>query len=289
MTFAASSGSGSPASAKAPPSLVAEEDAWHAQRIARLTAEDGWLTLVGLHWLEEGDNTAGSAKDAQVPLPASLPAKFGKFTRKGEQVTFTPAPGVDVTLDGRPFRGGALKTDRQGAPDVLRAGTVQLLVIVRGDRVGVRVRDAASGVRRRFRGIDRFPVSAEWRKEARFEPAPKGTTVSITNVLGQVEQVPLAGDVVLSHEGKEYRLEAVEEDGGLFIVFGDLTNRDTTYPAGRFLQADAPKDGKVILDFNRAYNPPCAFTAFATCPLPTKKNRLPFRVEAGEKRFGDHS
>lgn len=267
--------------------LTAEENAWHAQRIARLEAEDGWLTLVGLDWLDEGDSPAGSASDAKVPLPASTPAQVGTFTRHGKSVSFRPASGAAVTVGGKPFAGGAVRTDADGsAPDVLRIRTVQMLVIVRGDRVGVRVRDSASPVRRDFKGIERFPVSLEWRKVAQWEPAPKGKTVQIVNVLGDVEETALAGTATFNHQGKEYRLEAVDEDGSLFFVFGDETNKDATYPAGRFLTADAAKDGKVVLDFNRAYNPPCSFTRFATCPLPTRENRMKVRIEAGEKRAG---
>lgn len=268
------------------PDLVAETNAWHQQRIERLKAEDGWLSLVALNWLEEGDNAAGSAQDAQVELPKSVPARIGTFTRHGKQVSFTPAKDVAVTLGGKPFTGGTVHTDESGAPDVLRLGSLQMLAIVRGDRVGVRVRDSASPLRREFKGIDRFPVSAAWRKDAKWEPAPEGKTVHITNVLGDVEEAPLAGVAVFTHEGKEYRLEAVKEDDSLFFVFGDETNRTDSYPAGRFLSTELPKDGHVVLDFNRAYNPPCAFTRFATCPLPTKENRLKVRVEAGEKRFG---
>lgn len=268
------------------PQLTAQENAWHQKRLARLSAEDGWLTLVALDWLEEGDNPAGSAKDAKVALPPSAPAHLGTFTRHGQSVTFTPAQGVPVTLDGQSFQGGTVKTDAAGEPDVLRVGTLQLLTIVRGDRVGVRVRDSASEVRRDFKGIDRFPVSEAWRKVATWEPAQPGQAEKIVNVLGDVEETPIAGYAVFTHEGKTYRLEAMSEDDALFFVFGDQTNRDSSYPAGRFLVAEAPKDGQVVLDFNRAYNPPCAFTRFATCPLPPRGNRLPLRVEAGEKRYG---
>jgi uncharacterized protein (DUF1684 family) len=273
-----------------PPSLdqlTAQTDAWHQKRIERLKAEDGWLTLVGLDWLEEGDNAVGHGGEIAVTLPASVPAHVGTFTRHGKDVSFTPAKGVPVTLDGKPFPGGKVKTDAEAqGPDVLKLGSVQMLPIVRGDRVGVRVRDANSPVRKNFQGIPRYPVSLEWRKVARWEPAPEGRTEKVVNVLGQVEETPIAGTLVFTHHGKTVRLEAMAEDDVLFIVFGDETNGHTTYPAGRFLVADPPKDGTVVVDFNRAYNPPCSFTHFATCPLPTKENRLKLRVEAGEKSTG---
>ncbi|MFL5319086.1 MAG: DUF1684 domain-containing protein [Myxococcaceae bacterium] len=267
--------------------LEAEEKKWHEERVAHLTAEDGWLTLVGLHWLEEGENPAGSDPASKVHLVAAAPAKLGTFVRKGKSVEFKPA--VPVTLNGKPFSGGPLKTDAAGAPDVLRVGTLQLLVIDRGDRLGVRVRDSEADARKHFVGLERFPVSADWRKDARFELAPEGKKISIPNVLGQVSDEPLYGTAVFTHEGKEYRLLATKEDDELFFVFADPTNRKTTYGAGRFLYTELPKDGKLVLDFNRAFNPPCAFSAFATCPLPVKENRLPIPVEAGEKRYaGGH-
>jgi uncharacterized protein (DUF1684 family) len=267
--------------------LTAQTDAWHQKRIERLKAEDGWLTLVGLDWLEEGDNAVGHGGKVTVSLPASVPAQVGTFTRHGKDVSFTPAKGVAVTLDGKPFPGGKVKTDAEAqGPDVLKLGSVQMLPIVRGERVGVRVRDANSPVRKHFQGIPRYPVSLEWRKVARWEPAPQGRTEKVVNVLGQVDETPIAGTLVFTHQGKTVRLEAMAEDDVLFIVFGDQTNGHTTYPAGRFLVADPPKDGTVVVDFNRAYNPPCSFTHFATCPLPTKENRLQLRVEAGEKSAG---
>lgn len=271
-----------------PPDVVAEANAWHQKRIAELTADDGWLTLVALDWLDEGANPAGSAPGAKVALPASAPAQVGTFTRHGKAISFTPAKGVTVTLAGKPFPGGSVRTDldETATPDVLRVGTLQMLVINRGDRIGVRVRDSASPVRRDFKGIDRFPVDATWRKLARWEPARAGQMLHIPNVLGDVQETPLAGTAVFTHEGKEYSLQAVVEDGELFFVFADESNRDTSYPAGRFLKAPLPKNGQVVLDFNHAYNPPCAFTGFATCPLPTRENRLKLRVEAGEKRYG---
>ena len=268
--------------------LVAQTQQWHEARLARLQAEDGWLTLVGLHWLEEGDSVAGSAPEAAVGLPAPAPARLGTFHRQGLAVGFTPAHGVEVALGGRPFAGGPVRTDRGGPADVLRHGSLQLLAIVRGGRVGLRVRDAQAPARRGFRGIERFAVRADWRKEARLEPAPDGRTVAIPSVLGEVEEVALAGSAVFTHEGREYRLDATREGERLLIVFGDPTNGAETYGAGRFLYAEAPREGRVVLDFNRALNPPCAFTPYATCPLPPRQNRLPLRVEAGEQRPGGH-
>lgn len=271
----------------APDGYAAEVNAWHQRRIERLKAEDGWLTLVGLFWLEEGDSLAGSSTDAHVALPAPTPPKLGVFTRKGLEVRFKPEKGAQVTLDGKPFEGGPIRTDVDGNPHVLRHGMLQILAIVRGDRVGIRVRDSASPARQKFTGIDRYPVRAAWRKEARFLPGG-GKTISVPNVIGEPQDLPLAGTAVFTHEGKEHRLDATAEGDKLFFVFGDTTNKKETYGAGRFLYADAPKDGKVILDFNKSYNPPCVFTPYATCPLPPRQNKLPVRVDAGELRWAGH-
>lgn len=257
--------------ANADEALKAQTDAWHRDRLLRLSAEDGWLTLVDLVWLEEGGNAA--------------PRELGTFLRRGFEVSFFPTKGTKVELEGQRFDGGPLRTDAGGKPQVLRHKTLQMLVIQRGERVGVRVRDSASPARTGFRGIDRFAVQAQWRKRARWEPSPEGATIAMPDVLGEVTSQPLAGAAVFTHEGQEHRLHATLEGEQLFFVFADRTNRDQSYGAGRFLYADLPSDGALILDFNRAYNPPCAFTRFATCPLPPRENRLGIRVEAGEKRY----
>ncbi|RKG79568.1 DUF1684 domain-containing protein [Corallococcus exercitus] len=286
-----------PAAAKAEQKKAPTEDvaaatqAWQAERLQRLTSPDGWLTLVGLTWLKEGEQKAGSAPDSEVPLPAPVPAQAGTFTRQGDTVRFQPAAGAAFTLEGKPFTGGALKTDEKGAPDVLRLGSVSFQVIRRADRLGVRVKDAEAAARKQFHGIPLYPASAAWKVEARLVPDEKPRMLSVPTVLGTVEEMKSAGTLVFTVAGKEYRLMPVAEEGSdeLFIIFGDETNRDATYGAGRFLEAPLPdKDGRVVLDFNRAYNPPCAFTRFATCPLPPRGNRLALRVEAGEKRAGDH-
>jgi uncharacterized protein (DUF1684 family) len=270
--------------------VAASTREWHEKRIRNLTSEDGWLTLVGLDWMEEGENSAGSAPDSKLVFPAPVPAKLGTFTRKGTTVSLQPAPGVALTLKGKPFTGGVLRSDAEGEPDVLKLGSVSFFVILRGEKLGVRIKDAEAQTRKAFHGIPTYPASAAWRIEARFEPADKPRMLKVPNVLGVEEEMQSPGTLVFTAGGKEHRLTPVLEDGGkqLFIIFGDETNRDETYGAGRFLYADVPKDGRVVLDFNRAYNPPCAFTRFATCPLPPRGNRLAVRVEAGEKRYGDH-
>jgi hypothetical protein len=184
-----------------------------------------------------------------------------------------------------------VSADAGGKPAVLELGSLNFFVIKRGDRVGVRIRDKASPVLASFKGIDEYPIQPEWRIVARFEPS-KDKKIPIANIIGQVEDETSPGAVVFDWRGKTYRIDALEggDDGGLFLIFGDQTNGKETYGAGRFLDTEAPKDGKVVVDFNTAYNPPCAFTAFATCPLPPAGNKLQLRVEAGEKKFaGGHS
>lgn len=274
----------------APRNLEADVRAWHERRIRSLTSDDGWLTLVGLHWLDEGETTAGSAGDNALVLPAKLPARLGTFTRHGDAVSFQPAPGAEVKLRGEKFPGGALKTDAQGKPDVLELGSFHFLAIQRGDRIGLRVKDSEAKAREEFHGIERFPVSPKWRVVGRLEPLDKPVKLPLPTVLGTIDESDSPGAVSFSLDGKEYRLYPVAEPGDetLFFIFGDLTNKTDTYGAGRFLYADAPKGGQVVLDFNRAFNPPCAFSPYATCPLPPAQNKLPLRVEAGEKRYGSH-
>ena len=282
-----------PADAKPMPTTPAHFEAetreWHAKRISRLKAEDSWLSLVGLHWLKEGDNRFGSAPDNDVVFPASAPAKVGTFTRKGDSVSLSLAPGVSLTLDGKPFTGGAVRSDAQGGPDTLALGSMRFFVIRRGERLGIRVKDSEAPTRKNFHGIPTYAPNPAWRLEARFEPATTQTKIAVPNVLGEVEDMVSPGTALFTVNGQEYRLAPVDDGSGqLFFIFGDLTNRDDTYGAGRFVYTDMPRDGKVVLDFNRSYNPPCAFTPFATCPLPPSQNRLKLRVEAGEKRYGDH-
>jgi hypothetical protein len=273
-----------------PSTLEQEIRAWHKKRVENLTSPDGWLSLVGLHWLKEGDNAFGSSADNHLVFPAGTPTRIGTLTLKGGKVTLTVAPGVSLLKDGQPFSGGPLRPEVEGREDVLSLGTLRFYLIRRGEQFGLRVKDSEAEARKKFHGIPTYPVSEAWRIEGRFEPVNPPRKVPVPNVLGTVEELISPGTLVFTVNGQEYRLEPVQEPGAtqLFIIFGDLTNRTDTYGAGRFLYTDPPKDGKVVLDFNRAYNPPCAFSPYATCPLPPPQNRLKLRVEAGEKRYGDH-
>jgi hypothetical protein len=260
-------------------------ESWRAEREAGLKADDGWLTLVGLFWLEEGLNRVGSGPDAEVALaPASAPAAVGTISFRDGIATFTPAPGAGVRINGKPAATQVLRP-QPGDYNVVTAGSVTMFIIRRGDRYGVRVRDANSDQRRAFAGLHWFPIREDYRVTARFIPHPKTTSIMIANVLGAVEPWPTPGKVVFTLNGREFTLHPVLDGPDakeLFFIFRDGTTGSDTYPGGRFLHAEMPKNGLVVLDFNKAESPPCAFTAFATCPLPPKENALPVRIEAGE-------
>jgi len=262
-------------------------EAWRKERIDGLKQENGWLTLVGLYWLKPGENRFGSDPGNPVILPkGKAPAVAGVLIRKGDAVTLRVEPSVKLTADDKPVTAPlALTADSKGKPTILQLGSLSFYVIQRGDRLGVRIKDKDSPERAAFKGLDNFPLRPDWRVVARFEPY-KDKKIAIANIVGQVEDNPSPGAVVFDWQGKTYRLDALgDEKEGLFLVFGDTTNGKQTYGAGRFLDTDPPKDGKVVVDFNTAYNPPCAFTAFATCPLPPAQNKLPIAIEAGEKKF----
>lgn len=278
---------------------------WHAKRIERLKREGGWLSLAGLFWLKEGVNRVGSDDALDVVLPKSVPKTVGELTRAGENVTFTPAAGAGVTLAAASGGTGAsaaatavtaatpLRNDHHpDGPQKLTVGTVTFHVIKRGDRIGVRVTDTEAPTRKNFHGIDTWPIDAAWRIEATWVPFDPPRSIEIPTVIpGLLETYPVPGEAVFTLGGKERRLQPVLEEPGateLFFIFGDETNGPESYGAGRFLYTPLPKDGKVILDFNKSYNPPCAFTPYATCPLPPDENRLATRVTAGEKKYGDH-
>ncbi|HMD71458.1 MAG TPA: DUF1684 domain-containing protein [Bryobacteraceae bacterium] len=254
-------------------SYPAEIAAWRHGREARLTADDGWLTVAGLFWLHPGANSFGKASDAAMALPDG-PPHAGVFTFDGRHVTVTMNGATrEVTPDA--------DTDR------VKVGRLSLLAIRRGDRFGIRLKDPESPYRRQFHGLEYFPISQAWRVTARWVAAPK--KIPILNVLGQTEPSECPGYAEFELGGQRLRLYPILEspdDRQLFYIFRDETAGKETYGAGRFLYSDMPRDGQVVLDFNKAYNPPCSFTPYATCPLPPPENRLGVRIEAGEKKYG---
>ncbi len=271
------------------PDYVAEIDRWHQGRIERLESDTGWLTLVGLHELHAGVNSLGAAEGNDVRLIAKAPPRVGKLEVGELGVVFQAAPEARVTLfdsTATSVGGMLLDTDRSGRPTRLACGSLVFYVIDRQGRLFLRVKDRESEILRSFTGIDRFPVDARWRVTARLEGQPG--QVAIENVLGQKVSEPSPGKLVFRLEGKVCRVSPTgEPGGGLSLIFADPTNGQTTYPAGRFLEIDPPdSSGIYTVDFNRAYNPPCCFTPFATCPLPPPENTLPVAVTAGEKMWG---
>lgn len=254
-----------------------EVEGWQKTRDTRLRAEDGWLTLVGLTWLTDGKNTLTTPFD-------------GTFTLQNGKVTLQPNAKSNFAIDGKPVtRPAELKADTDpDGPTVVSLGSMRFNIIKRSDRYGVRIKDAENAARTNFKGMEYFPIDPKWRVEARLEPHNPEKKIPITNIVGQTTDEVSPGALVFTISGKTYRLDPILEQGSTdyFVIFKDQTSRDTTYPAGRYLYASpAGPDGKVILDFNKAYNPPCVFTPFATCPLPPLQNRMPVRIEAGEKKY----
>jgi len=267
------------------PSLdeLATELAVHrAARVARLTAEDGWLTVVGKTWLTDGRYTVGAAAGSPVELPgAGAPARAGTLTVAGGQVLFDAQPGVEAFAKGVPVL-SAVELEGEG----VRIGTHTLQLVRRGDDVAVRVRDTAAPARMGFAGIPAYQLDPSWRVWATLRPHTTEQRVVVEDGDGRPQEYISPGIVVFEREGAELELEPVYDSGRrrLFVLFADATNRDATYGAGRFLYTPLPEAGRVLLDFNQAFNPPCAFTPHATCPLPPPNNRLRVRVEAGEKK-----
>lgn len=276
------------------PSHESEIQAWQASRATNLRKEDGWLSLVGLFWLQEGENGLGSDRSKnRVILPAKAPADACTLAMKDGRVTLhARAP---MTIDGKPVTGAVplLDDNDPKGPTIVQLGTTRFQIIKRGPRYGVRIKDPEAESRTNFKGLEYYPIDPKWRVEAHLEPYNPVKKIPITDITGMTADSDSPGALVFTVDGQEYRVDPIVEEGSdeLFIIIKDATSKDATYQAGRYLYAAKPgPDGKVIVDFNKAYNPPCAFTAFATCPLPPKQNVLPIRIEAGEKRYaGGHA
>lgn len=268
---------------------------WHAGRVERLTAPDGWLSLIGLEWLKPGANRIGSAADNDLVLNA-WPAHLGVVTLADNgSVQITLTQHIGALIDGKPAQQAPLIDDAQAGnatPTTVSVGTTSFYVIDRDGRKGLRVKDTEASGRKHFVGIESFPIDPSWRIEANWVPAKAGEMLEMGTAIGTVDKFPVPGKLEFTRDGKRFALLPVIEEPGdaqYFIVFADRTSGKETYGAARFLYVDPPKNGKVVLDFNRAYNPPCAFTAFATCPLAPPENRLDMRVTAGEKKYaGGH-
>ena len=263
---------------------TAETEAWRADREARLTADDGWLTVAGLFFLTEGDNTFGSSPLNDIVLRTG-PDGAGVFTLRRGEITVRAAGGKTLTIDGRETEGARLWPYEGSASPTITLGPLSLFAHYSGDRLAIRMRDRDSAIRRDFTGLRWFPVAEDYRVQGRYIPHAEPRTVELPNILGDVEMFRTSGSVAFSVGGAEHRMTAFDAGGRLWFIFRDLTSGSETYPAARFLYADAPQDGRTTVDFNRAYNPPCAFNPYTTCPLPPLENRLPVRIEAGEMDY----
>lgn len=268
-----------------------EVDDWHANREESLKSENGWLNLAGLYWLNEGFNTFGSAPTNDVVFPeGKMEANAGTFVVQNGKVTIEVAKGVEIRMDSLPITKEVIHYPDSSFQPVLSYGSLRWLIIDRSGKLGVRLRDVESEAVANFQGVDRYPVDIDWRLEATFEKYDPIRQIDITNILGQTYQQPCPGALVFTIDGNEYRLDVIDEGGDdYFVIFGDKTNEHETYPSGRYMYVNQPDaEGKVIVDFNKAYNPPCAFSDYATCPLPPRQNLLDVAIRAGEKNYGKH-
>lgn len=274
------------------PANLEELDEWHAARIERLTNEAGWLTVVGLHWIEEGESSFGTDSSNTIVLPEGAGVAFaGSIYLDQGELRVEANNTVPLKLNDNPVTEAAIVSDADGPPDVLTLNGITFYVIQRRDRSAVRVKDPNSEGRLHFTGIDRFPATEAFKIEADFVAYDPPQEREIPTVIGTPADYLVPGVVRFEVDGIACELEpvvAAPDSPVLFFIFGDATNGVETYGAGRFMYSDREADGKVTLDFNKAVNPPCAFTAYATCPLPTPENRLAVRIEAGEKNYGDH-
>ncbi|WP_454830246.1 DUF1684 domain-containing protein [Pseudoxanthomonas wuyuanensis] len=268
--------------------FVAENQAWRAQRKEDLLRPDGWTSLVGLHPVELKAHYIGAGPGSGIRLAAG-PEKMGMLSKQGKQFFLTPESGSGLLLDDEPIKARIeLRDDRDPAPTTLvfDEGKGKLSLVERGGRHYLRVRHEDAPTRIHMSPLEYWPAEPSWRVEASFVPNPPGTTLPIVDMIGVTTAIPSPGAVEFERDGVPYRLEALATlDGGLFIPLADRTSGHGSYSAGRFLEVAAPVDGKVVLDFNRAHNPPSAFTLYATCPLPPAQNRLDLAIEAGEKAY----
>jgi hypothetical protein len=262
-------------------------DAWRLERETNLKKDGSWLTVAGLYWLRPGENTVGTDAENDFVLPESTaPAFVGSFLFEEGRTTFRARAGVSVVQKGKeehPLTSAVLDP---GEKNAIVLGKLSMWVHASGPRLAIRLRDLESPIRKEFTGLEWFPVDPAFRVAGKFTPYPEPKRVEILNMLGDIELYKSPGVVEFELSGQAIRMEPVlNSEGNLWFIFKDATSGKETYPAARFLYADLPKDGNVVVDFNKAYNPPCAFNPYTTCPMPPKENRLKVRIEAGEKNY----
>ncbi len=274
---------------KGSPEYLDDIKNWQKKRIENLKKETGWLNLAGLFWLKEGENKFGSNKSNDIVFPEKAPEFIGKFLLKDSNVTIEIIEGIDVHNDGKKINTLQLKDDMQGKPTILECGSLRWYIIKRGNKLGVRLRDLESELVKNFKGIESFPINEDWKIEAKFEPYNPPKKILVPNILGTIEEEFSPGALIFNKDGKIFRIDVLNEGDSYFLIFADETSGKETYGAGRFLYVKKPgPNEKLFIDFNKAYNPPCAFTKYATCPLPPRQNYLKLRITAGEKKYGNH-
>jgi uncharacterized protein (DUF1684 family) len=270
------------------PEYIKQLEDWQKQRIERLKADNGWLNLVGRFWLKRGENSFGTSKDNDIVIESSkLPDHIGIFIFKDSTVIFKAKDGVEVLYNGSPVKEIVMIDDQEKDITVLQIGSIKFNLIIRDTLYGVRFRDLNSELVKNFKVIDRFPIKESWDIKAKYEAFNPPKEIVVPNILGQMNKEKSPGAIVFERDGKTYRIDAVDEgDNNLFLIFADENSGEQTYGGGRFLYVKKPDStGTIDLDFNKAYNPPCVFTKYATCPLPPEQNYLKLKIDAGEKMY----
>jgi hypothetical protein len=269
------------------PVFTQEEKTWREMRHQKMLSPTSWLSIAGLFWLDEGDNSFGTAKECKIRLPQdSAPGNAGKIVIKNEKITVSASPGTLLKMGGRPVTFKEIKSDDTKEPDIIELKDLRIWIIKRGSRYALRLRDLSHAPYRNYQQLEFFPPSKKFKIEATFITYSSLKTITIDTVIGTNTEMKSPGYIKFCIENREFQLVAFEDTPKqLFFIFRDETNGKETYEAGRFLQADLLEKGKVELNFNRAHNPPCAYTPFATCPLPPPENYLNVRIEAGEKKY----
>jgi len=274
---------------KGSPEYISEVEQWDQKRISRLKEETGWLNLAGLFWLKEGENKFGSEKNNDIIFPFG-PGQIGSLFLIDSIVTIKVNPGVEVLHNGTSVSEMIMKDDYSDSTTFLQTGSLKWNIIKRTKGFAIRLRNLNSQLVKEFKGIERFPINVDWKIKAKFEVYDPPKKIMIPDIVGTVDEESSPGAAVFEVDGKTFSMDALDAGGSrIWFIFADETSGEETYGAGRFLYTDKPDSvGKVILDFNKAYNPPCVFSKFATCPLPPKDNYLKLRIIAGEKMWGEN-
>ena len=261
-----------------------EMDEWKSKRIENLKSETGWLNLAGLFWLVEGENSFGSASDNKIIFPESAAEHFGIILKSGDSISILVNENVKIIVDEVPIRKMHLKTDRSDYTTIMEWESFTWFIIKRESGYAIRLRDFKNPNIDKLQSIPSYPISSEWIKTAEYIPFEVSQQVEVANMVGGTDSYEVPGKIVFKHKRKSYELLPFKAGKGFFIIIGDLTSAIETYASGRYMYVDAPdENNNLSLDFNKAYNPPCAFTEFATCPLPPEENRLDLAITAGEK------